>query len=214
MRLALKRIGQGLVVILAVSLAWNSLTYGNFDTSFNFLRHKQAAIATGWYLPFYYSHVLVSAFILVFGLFLVSGWGRNWMHVHRALGYFYVMGILFFAAPGGLIMSLFIGRGPWVLASFLFQVSLWFIFTSIAFNRIRAKQIDAHRAWMLRSFALTFAAVTLRLYIFVLSYSTDLGQPTAYAALAWASWVPNWLFVEWIIYRENRSKSLHLTHSR
>ncbi len=204
MRSLPKRMGQLVVITLVVSLAWNALTYGNFDTTFNFLRHKQAAIATGWYLPFYYSHVLVSAFILVFGLFLVSGWGRRWLKLHRALGYFYVMGILFFAAPGGLVMSLFIGRGPWVLASFLVQVTLWIYFTATAFRRIRAREVEEHRAWMWRSFALTFAAVTLRLYTLAFSFSTDLGEPTAYAALAWASWLPNWLIVEWMLYREKR----------
>jgi uncharacterized membrane protein len=195
-----------ILVCLGVALALNALLYLNFDANYKFLKLKQEAIATGWYLPFYYSHVLISAVILLCGFFQVSGIGRKWIKLHRALGYVYVMGILFFAAPGGFVMSLFIGRGPFVLASFITQGLLWFICTSIAFQKIRQGDIIAHRHWMWRSFALTFAAITLRIYIFISSYSFDLSQPAAYATLAWLSWVPNIVFVEFYI-RSHTAKS-------
>jgi hypothetical protein len=200
-----KNIGLGIVFLLAVSLAFNALSYINFDSGYGFLRLKQQAIATGWYLPFYYSHVLIGGIILVTGLFQLHPLSqKKFRRMHRALGYFYVMGILFFAAPGGLIMSLFIGRGPLVLASFLLQSVLWFYFTAMAFDRIRKRDVIAHRNWMWRSYALTFAAITLRVYIFFVSWSYDLHQPEAYATLAWLSWVPNLLVAEWFIHRATR----------
>lgn len=201
-----KNIGLGIVLLLAVSLAFNALSYINFDSGYGFLRLKQQAIATGWYLPFYYSHVLIGGIILVIGLFQLHPLSqKKFRRMHRALGYFYVMGILFFAAPGGLIMSLFIGRGPLVLASFLLQSVLWFYFTAMAFDRIRKRDVIAHRNWMWRSYALTFAAITLRVYIFFVSWSYDLHQPQAYATLAWLSWVPNLLVAEWFIHRATRT---------
>jgi hypothetical protein len=201
-----KNIGLGIVFLLAVSLAFNALSYINFDSGYGFLRLKQQAIATGWYLPFYYSHVLIGGIILVTGLFQLHPLSqKKFRRMHRALGYFYVMGILFFAAPGGLIMSLFIGRGPLVLSSFLLQSVLWFYFTAMAFDRIRKRDVIAHRNWMWRSYALTFAAITLRVYIFFVSWSYDLHQPEAYATLAWLSWVPNLLVAEWFIHRATRS---------
>lgn len=109
------------------------------------------------------------------------------------------MGILFFAAPGGLVMSLFIDRGPWVLSSFVLQSIFWFYCTAMAFDRIRKRKIIAHQQWMWRSYALTFAAITLRIYIFLFSWSYQLNEPGAYATLAWLSWVPNILIVEWCI---------------
>jgi len=115
------------------------------------------------------------------------------------LGKIYVMGILFFAAPGGLIMSLFILRGPWVLTSFLIQCSLWIVFTYQAFAAIRKGQIEQHRQWMLRSFSLTLAAITLRLYVFITSWSLDLSHPGAYALIAWLSWGLNLLICEWYL---------------
>lgn len=185
------------VVTLAVLLAANALSYINFDPQYGFLKLKQNAIATGWYLPFYYSHVLAGGLILVIGLFQLHPVSlRKFRKLHRLSGYVYVMGILFFAAPGGLVMSLFIGRGPLVLSSFIVQDVLWFYFTAQAFERIRKRDIDAHRRFMYRSFALTFAAITLRVYIFFVSWSYDLSQPVAYATLAWLSWVPNLLAME------------------
>jgi hypothetical protein len=120
------------------------------------------------------------------------------------------MGILFFAAPGGLVMSLFINRGPWVLASFVVQASLWFYCTAMAFDRIRKKDIAAHRRWMWRSYALTAAAITLRVYIFICSYQVDLSQPRAYATLAWLSWVPNLLVAELYLRRKAETGSFSL----
>jgi hypothetical protein len=195
------------VIFLAVALAFNALTYFNFDTNYGFLKLKQKAIATGWYLPFYYSHVLVAGIILVAGIFQLHPVSRKrFPRIHKWLGYFYVMGILFFAAPGGLVMSFFIGRGPLVLCSFLLQTVAWFYCTAIAFDRIRKHDINSHRDWMWRSYALTFAAITLRLYVFFSSWSVDLSQPEAYATIAWLSWVPNLIAAE-IYIRHNRKGS-------
>lgn len=194
---AFKRIFLFITVLLGVLLALNALSYVNFNPQYGFLLLKQEAIATGWYLPFYYSHVLAGGFILVIGFFQLHPLSRKRFRLlHRILGMVYVFGILFFAAPGGLIMSFFIDRGPVVLCSFLVQDALWFLFTAIAFDRIRRRDFEGHRHWMWRSFALTFAAITLRVYIFIVSWDIDLTHPAAYGTLAWLSWVPNLLVVE------------------
>jgi hypothetical protein len=195
----LKWIGIAIVSLLASSLAYNALTYINFDPSYSFLRLKQQAISTGWYLPAYYSHVLFGGLILLFGFFQMLPISLRFRRIHRAMGYFYVMGILFFAAPGGLVMSFFIDRGTVVLMSFLIQAILWFYCTMMAFNKIRNRDVKAHQQWMLRSYSLTFAAITLRVYIFGATYFIDLTQPGAYATLAWLSWLPNLIAVEFYI---------------
>ena len=63
--------------------------------------------------------------------------------------------------------------------------------------------VDAHRAWMLRSYALTLAAVTLRIYI-PLSQVAGVEFEAAYQAISWFCWVPNLLIVEWIVLTRNR----------
>src|SRR5688500_13009600 len=94
--------------LLAVTLAYNALSYINFDPHYGFLRLQQAAMAAGWYLPGYYSHVLLGGLILVIGFFqLLPVSRRKFPKLHRYLGYIYVVGILVSAAPGGLLMSFF-----------------------------------------------------------------------------------------------------------
>lgn len=195
----------GILFLLAITLAANALSYFNFDPQYSFLKLKQSAIETGLYLPAYYSHVLVAGMILVIGFFQVSDSFRNrHLKIHRALGLVYVFGTLFFSAPGGMVMAFFINRGPMVLVSFIFQCSLWFYFTYQAFVEIKKRNIRDHQAMMYRSFSLTLAAITLRVYIFLFSHEYNLAQPTAYATLAWLSWVPNLLIAEYIIRRKKR----------
>lgn len=180
------------LIVLAVPLSLNALSYLNFDPSYSFLRLKAVAIETGWYLPAYYAHVLVAALILLAGIIQFHpNLRRRLPHVHRWLGKFYVGGILLFAAPGGFIMSFFINRGPWVLCSFLLQTVAWVACTYYAYVCIRQRRIPEHEAWMLRSYSITLAAITLRVYAFSTSWALDLSQPAAYAIIAWGSWVLN-----------------------
>ena len=60
----------------------------------------------------------------------------------------------------------------------------------------RAGRIAEHRQWMIRSFALTFAAVTLRLYLPVLFTVGNMDYFEASNYVAWLCWVPNILFAE------------------
>jgi hypothetical protein len=68
---------------------------------------------------------------------------------------------------------------------------------------IRARDQQAHRAWMLRSYALTLAAVTLRLYI-PIGVASGLAFESVYPTVAWACWVPNLMLVEWWILPRHR----------
>jgi uncharacterized membrane protein YozB (DUF420 family) len=198
-----KKFAWGFLFLLGAALTINALMYLNFDPHYGFLEIKKVAVASGYYLPFYYMHVILGGLILLVGFAQVSTWFRNkWTRLHRMLGKFYVYGVLLFAAPGGCVMSFFVDRGVAVLMSFLFQTVLWFYFTSVAVIKIKQGNVAEHEVWMWRSFALTLAAITLRLYIFFASYFFDLSQPIAYAIIAWASWVPNWLAVEY--YFQNR----------
>jgi uncharacterized membrane protein len=193
----LKQAGFILLLVAAVPLALNALSYINFDVSYGFLQLKQHAIDTGWYLPAYYAHVLAAGVILLIGILQIHPtWGLRWRQLHKTIGRIYVGGILFFAAPGGLIMSFFINRGPWVLSSFLLQCGLWFVCTYLAYYYIRNGNVQLHRQWMLRSYALTLAAITLRVYVFFSSWSFDLAHPAAYATIAWLSWVLNLFLCE------------------
>ena len=173
--------------------------YYDFSNNSVFLQIKQEAIKTDWYLPAFYCHIIGSSIILLVGFFQFSKKVYNNRPLHKALGKLYVFGVLSFAAPGAYIMTLFINRGPWVFTSFLFQNTLWVSFTLAAWLLIKKGNIDEHIKMMRRSYALAFGAVMLRFYIFLFSvFGNGVGFANNYIIIAFLSWVPNLLVVEWI----------------
>jgi uncharacterized membrane protein len=182
-------------------LCAGTLQYLSFKPDIAFLHLKQFAVKTGFYLPAFYAHIFGASVILMAGFFQFSKWVYTNRKLHRTLGKIYVFGVLFFAAPGAYVMTFFIHRGTGVFLSFLIQNTLWVIFTINAFLLIRKGQIDKHIRMMRRSYALAFAAVTLRFYIWLFTvFGNGVGFENNYLIIALLSWVPNLLLVEIINY--------------
>jgi len=183
------------------------LQYWDFKHHSAFLEIKQAAVKTGWYLPAFYCHIIGSSIILLVGFFQFSKKVYNNRPLHKALGKLYVFGVLFFAAPGAYVMTIFINRGKWVFVSFILQNTLWVAFTLAAWILIKNRRIDEHIKMMRRSYALAFAAVTLRLYIFMFTvFGNGVGFANNYIIISFLSWVPNLLLVEWINYHYRKER--------
>ncbi|MFC0516705.1 DUF2306 domain-containing protein [Mucilaginibacter angelicae] len=171
--------------------------YWNFNHDSYFLHIKEAAIKTGWYLPAFYCHIIGSSVILLAGFFQFSKKVYNNKPLHRALGKLYVLGVLFFAAPGAYVMTLFINRGTGVFISFLLQNTLWVVFTLAAFLLVKNGRIDDHIKMMNRSYALAFGAVTLRFYIWLFTVlGNGVNFHNNYLIIAFLSWVPNLILAE------------------
>jgi Predicted membrane protein (DUF2306) len=68
----------------------------------------------------------------------------------------------------------------------------------LGYRAIRGKRRAEHRVWMLRSYGLTLAGVTLRVYL-PISQLVGLPYESSYQAISWLCWVPNLLVVEWLI---------------
>lgn len=183
--------------------------YLNFKQETLFLSFKQAAIKTGWYMPAFYCHIFGSSIILLAGFFQFSKKVYSNRPLHKALGKLYVFGVLFFAAPGAYVMTLFINRGKGVFASFLIQNTLWVAFTLSAFLLVKKGKIDEHVKMMRRSYALAFAAVTLRFYIWLFTVlGNGVNFENNYLIIAFLSWVPNLILVE-LINRYTKSPLLN-----
>jgi uncharacterized membrane protein len=120
--------------------------------------------------------------------------------VHRVTGRVYVAGCLL-GAPAGLILSLGSAAGPIAAAGFGTLSILWFVTSAIGWQRASARQYLDHRRWMIRSWALTLSAVTLRLYL-PLSEMADLPEMPAYRAISFLCWVPNLLVAEVLLWWE------------
>jgi len=184
---------------IAVLSLGTFVQYLSFKQDTVFLSFKQAAIKTGWYMPAFYCHIFGSSIILLAGFFQFSKKVYSNRPLHKALGKLYVFGVLFFAAPGAYVMTLFINRGKGVFASFLIQNTLWVVFTLSAFLLVKNGKIDEHVKMMRRSYALAFAAVTLRFYIWLFTVlGNGVNFENNYLIIAFLSWVPNLLLVELI----------------
>jgi len=192
---------------IVILCAGTFFQYYDFKNNSTFLQIKQTAVKTGWYLPAFYCHIIGSSIILMAGFFQFSKMVYNNRTLHKVLGKFYVFGVLFFAAPGAYIMTLFVNRGTGVFISFLLQNTLWVAFTLAAWLLVINGRINDHIKMMRRSYALAFGAVTLRFYIWLFTVlGSGVGFENNYLIIAFLSWVPNLLVAEWINYSQKEQQ--------
>ena len=118
---------------------------------------------------------------------------------HRRIGTAYVICCLF-AGAAGLLLALGSTAGPVATVGFGLLALAWIGATANAWRLARARDFVRHRRWMIRSYALTFAAVTLRLYLPV-SIMVHLDYEWSYRAISFLCWVPNLVVVELVLRR-------------
>ena len=145
--------------------------------------------------PWLMVHVAGAATALLLGPWQFSSRLRNQLRtLHRWIGRTYVMSCLVGGAAG-FLLALGASTGPISTVGFGSLAVLWIVTTSLAWRRAVQGRFIEHRAWMIRSFALTFAAVTLRLYL-PLIFVFQVGFDDAYRAISFLCWVPNLLVAE------------------
>lgn len=184
-----------------------TLNYLPIRSDVAFLQIKQTEVESiKLYLPIFYLHVYSAIFVLLAGFTQFSKTLLN-KHpkLHRKLGYIYVAMVLLFAAPSGLFIGLFANGGPTAKAAFGILAILWFWFTLKAMLLAKQQRFKAHRHFMLRSFALTCSAITLRLWKVVLVYLFQPAPMDVYQIIAWLGWIPNLLLAEWFIKKDKSS---------
>ncbi len=149
-------------------------------------------------------HIFASALALSLGPWqFVPAIRRRWPNAHRRIGRAYLMlGVL----PGGLAalyMAMHAFGGIVSHIGFGLLAMIWVYTGMRGYQSARARDFVAHRAWMIRNFALTFAAVTLRIQLGA-SPISGLRFEMFYPILAWSSWVPNLIVAEWLVRMRKR----------
>jgi uncharacterized membrane protein len=114
--------------------------------------------------------------------------------LHRWLGRTYVVACLT-GGVGGFFLAFGSTAGPVATAGFGSLAVIWIIANIQAWRMAVARRFDVHRAWMIRSFALTFAAVTLRLYLPLIPLA-GVSFVEGYRAISFLAWVPNLILAE------------------
>ena len=135
-------------------------------------------------------HIATAIPPLFIGLIAFSSRARRWSwRVHRWIGTTYCMTIWISAITGGMLAA---ANEHGILAKMGFGTLavVWFMTTYWAYTTARAKDFIAHRRWMIRSFAVTLAVVSVRpMFLFPPPFGLEL--ETWYVMVTWLCWVPN-----------------------
>jgi uncharacterized membrane protein len=156
-------------------------------------------------------HIIASPIALVLGLFQFLPRLRETRPVlHRWSGRAYGLAVLT-GGIAGLVLAVGSFDRPIAALGFGTLAILWLGVTAQAIRLAMAGRIAGHRRWMIRSFALTFAAVTLRLYLPFFFILGGMDYPEASSYVSWLCWIPNLVIAELYLGRRSRQKNGPMT---
>ncbi|HHK5597829.1 hypothetical protein CN324_24620 [Bacillus anthracis] len=158
-----------------------------------------------WY-SMLFTHITTSIVALVIGPFTLSTKFRERnINRHRIVGRIYMVGILL-GGISGLYLSFYATGGLVAKLGFGLLSVFWLTSAYQALHRVKNKKMKDHRNWMIRNYSLTFAAVTLRIWLplFIVLFGIEQFE-LSYAVIAWLAWVPNVIVAELFI-RKRRNK--------
>ncbi len=121
------------------------------------------------------------------------------LRTHRLLGRIYA-GAVLAGWLASIPVALHAETGPIASVGFLALGICWIVSTGLAVSCVLQGDVRRHRLWMIRSYALTAAAITLRLYLGIV-IAAHISFAPAYAVIAWLCWIPNLAAVEIAFWR-------------
>ena len=202
----LKNTGWFFFAFFAIAIGLYPLSYYFFNMSKGLFSSKPSELLLNivW-KSFFYTHISFG------GVALLTGWSQfskklrdRKLLLHRRIGKVYVSSVIL-SGVAGLYVACFSTGGLITHFGFGILAFLWLLTTVKAFITIRQGNINAHQNWMIRSYALCFAAVTLRLWIPVFQIIFQMEFNPAYQVISWLCWVPNLMVAELIIRNKNNA---------
>lgn len=187
---------------VGTKVAWIVLALLALENGLGALRYLFPAVPFPAPIPNFLQHrYLLALHALGGGIALLAGplqllppfRERHWKF-HRRMGWVYCSAVLL-GGLAALRLAMHAQTG-WVASAGFFVLAVaWLFSTAMAVNSIVRGDAAQHRRWMIRSYALTAAAITLRIYL-PLSIVWHVDFSLAYPVIAWLCWVPNALFAE------------------
>ncbi len=200
------------IVALAPYITFNSENFNNATTRYE---TESTLRYVGLFI-----HAFSGGVALILGPFqFLDGFRKRRQNLHRWMGRIYLVSILigglsaFIIAPG--MISGLVGEFGLISLAIL-----WLWTGAMAYRSIRNGDVESHREWMIRNFALTFAAATLRLWLGTLiatqlpflqtKYAGDFDAlfVEVYRVVMWLCWVPNIIIAEWIVQRRRSPQAI------
>jgi len=186
-----KKILWVLFAVFAILIGLYPVIYFLQDRKFGLLGGKSDELLANiaWNTGFY-THIILGGLALLIGWIQFSKKFRNRnLKLHRLSGKVYVIAVLL-SASAGIYIGFFASGGIVAASGFISLGIIWFYTTLMAYIYIKNKRLEQHRQMMIYSYAACFAAVTLRIWLPLLSIGFG-DFITAYRIVAWLCWVPN-----------------------
>lgn len=191
-----------------------TIPYFGLDSNIAFLRIKQWVFRlhegpiSGIWITAFFVHVFTAIFSVIAGFTQFSK-KFIWKRVHRIMGTIYIISVLVFAAPSGLIMGLLANGGMLSITAFVLLSVLWWYFTFMAYRTVRRKEYEKHAKFMYLSYALTLSAITLRLWKYcIVNFVYEMPPMDLYRLVAWLGWVPNLAVAYYLVFTKRHLKLL------
>ena len=187
----LRQVGWVLLWVGAILAAANAVlfmniaAYGHPGIKARFLATEIAA----------WAHTMGGAIAVLIGPWqLLTRLRARRPRLHVWMGRVYLLAVLGGALGGLYFAPTSVGGAPGMLG-FSVLAGVWLATGAMAYSTIRRGDVRSHRRWMIRNYALTFAAATLRIELGAMQLA-GVSFATAFAIVAWSSWVLNWAAVE------------------
>ncbi|MDX6181131.1 DUF2306 domain-containing protein [Flavobacterium sp. Fl-77] len=189
-----KKIMWILLIVFAIIIGLYPSIYFFIDRKFGLLSSKPAELLTNtfWNIGFY-THILLGGMALLIGWTQFSSKIRlKNLRLHKQIGKLYLISVML-SSIAGIYIGFFATGGLPSSLGFISLGIVWFYTTLNAYLQIKNKRIAQHQKMMVYSYAACFAAVTLRIWLPLLTiiYGDFL---KAYITVAWLCWIPN-LFI-------------------
>lgn len=185
-----------------------------FTDTLESLAHNETGLATTYasrpavIQVFFYVHIVFAGLALLVGGFQFSRrLRRRSLRAHRWIGRTYVVSVLI-GGIAAFVMSFFSSVAFLGFFGFGSLAILWIWTTYRGYQSARNRDFASHQAWMIRSFALSYAAPTLRIWLLLLivvqlpfGLDESVAAANAYAPVPFLCWLPNIVIAEYIIHR-------------
>ena len=211
-QLNIKQFGQSaltisfwlIIVSCSLLLVKNTIPYFTFDTNFPFLLERISLVAKPIWKYSFYIHIFAGMWCVLTALLQFSTYIlKKRRAIHIWSGRVYVFVVLFLGAPTGLYMSYFAKGAYAEKFCFVFMALFWYYTTYKGLSTILKKDVNAHKKWMIRSYAMALTAVTFRIY-HVIFFSLGMDNHLNYQVSLWISVFGNILLAELFLYYQNR----------
>ncbi|MES1044052.1 DUF2306 domain-containing protein [Heyndrickxia oleronia] len=193
-----------IVTIVIIPMMWIFHTFSkNFlvDPTFQkFISYKDQMITNkGLWVIMIRIHIILAIISLLTGpLGILKRLRVQSIHFHRWNGRVYVVSIILNFIPG-VYVSFFATGGWFSTIGFLILNLLWLVTTFLGYLYIKDKKVSLHSRWMIRSFFLSFANMTIYIIVTITHYILHFSYGTSYSIAVWACWIINLLIAEIII---------------